>query len=115
MFSLRASRAFPRCLKRSCSGASNHPQSRTASGICAALFEDLHARAAPFSAGVLEKDGTMGNAYYDDDDAFEFMLDEIGKKRKSNDRELDMIASFIDQYMDLQQAYLEDKGLMSWD
>ena len=67
------------------------------------------------SAGVLEKDGTMGGAYYDDDDAFEFMLDEIGKKRKSNDRELDMIASFIDQYMDLQQAYLEDKGLMSWD
>ena len=43
------------------------------------------------------------------------MLDEIGKKRRSNDRELDMIASFIDQYMDLQQAYLEDKGLMSWD
>ena len=67
------------------------------------------------SAGVLEKDGTMGGAYYDDDDAFEFMLDEIGKKRRSNDRELDMIASFIDQYMDLQQAYLEDKGLMSWD
>ena len=60
-------------------------------------------------------DGTMGGAYYDDDDAFEFMLDEIGKKRRSNDRELDMIASFIDQYMDLQQAYLEDKGLMSWD
>lgn len=67
------------------------------------------------SADVLDAEGAMGDAYYDDDDAFEFMLDYIGRARKAADRELDQIASFIDQYMDLQQQYLEDNGLMSWD
>lgn len=67
------------------------------------------------SAGVLDEQGAMGDAYYDDDDAFEFMLDFIGRARKAGERELDQIASFIDQYMELQQQYLEDNGLMSWD
>ncbi len=67
------------------------------------------------SAGVLTQDGAMGDAYYDDDDAFEFMLNAIARQRSSSERELDFVAAFIDQYMDLQQQYLEDKGLMSWD
>lgn len=67
------------------------------------------------SAGILGEDGLMGNAYYDDDDAFEFILDRMAKVRKAKDREMDFLAAFIDQYLDLQQQYLESKDLMSWE
>ena len=68
-----------------------------------------------FHAGILGEDGLMGNAYYDDDDAFEFILDRIVKARKASERDTDQLAAFIDQYMDLQEQYLESKGLMSWE
>ena len=67
------------------------------------------------SAGILTDDGLMGEAYYDDDDAFEFILDHMAKARRTKDREMDHLAAFIDQYMDLQQQYLEEIGLLSWD
>ena len=67
------------------------------------------------SAGVLAEDGSMGDSYYDNDDAFEFLLDRICAERGiSGDREL-RIASFLDDYMDAQQAYMEKHGLLEWD
>ncbi len=67
------------------------------------------------SAGVLAEDGTMGDAYYDDDDAFEFLLDRICAERGiSGEREL-RIASFLDDYMDAQQAYMDEHGLLGWE
>ena len=57
----------------------------------------------------------MGDAYYDDDDAFEFLLDRICAERGiSGEREL-RIASFLDDYMDAQQAYMDQHGLLGWD
>ena len=57
----------------------------------------------------------MGDSYYDDDDAFEFLLDRICQERGiSGDREL-RIASFLDDYMDAQQSYMEKHGLLEWD
>ena len=67
------------------------------------------------SAGVLAEDGSMGDSYYDDDDAFEFLLDRICAERGiSGEREL-RIASFLDDYMDAQQSYIEKRGLLEWD
>ena len=67
------------------------------------------------SAGVIAEDGSMGDSYYDDDDAFEFLLDRICQERGiSGDREL-RIASFLDDYMDAQQSYMEKHGLREWD
>ena len=67
------------------------------------------------SAGVLAEDGSMGDAYYDDDDAFEFLLDRICAERGiSGEAEL-RLASFLDDFMDAQQDYMEQKGLLSWD
>ena len=67
------------------------------------------------SAGVIAEDGSMGDSYYDDDDAFEFLLDRICQERGiSGDREL-RIASFLDDYMDAQQSYMEKHGLLEWD
>ena len=65
-------------------------------------------------AGVIDEEGLAGDAYYDDDDAFEFLLDRLKwKGMKPKDEE--NLADFIDMYMELQQRYMEEKGLVEWD
>lgn len=64
---------------------------------------------------VINEAGEAGDAYYDDDDAFEYMLDAIVCKNKFNADTAMKVASLLDDYMDLQQAYLEAKGLVDWD
>lgn len=66
------------------------------------------------SAGVIDEEGMSGQAYYDDDDAFEFLLDALKWKGMRNKDE-EMLAAFIDEYMELQQRYMEEKGLVEWD
>ncbi len=66
-------------------------------------------------AGILNENGLMGNAYYDDDEAFEFLLDRMARERGLDEDGQGPLAAFIDQYMDLQQQFLEDNGLMAWD
>ena len=66
-------------------------------------------------AGVLTQDGLMGEAYYDDDEAFEFILEQMARARKMREDAQGPLAAFIDQYMDLQQQFLEESGLMDWD
>lgn len=66
-------------------------------------------------AGVLTADGMMGDAYYDDDDAFEFILERLARQRRMKDDAQGPLASFVDQYLDLQQAFLEECGMMAWD
>ena len=66
-------------------------------------------------AGILTADGLMGNAYYDDDDAFEFILDHMAKARRAREKDMDALAAFIDQYMELQEQYLSENGLLNWD
>lgn len=67
------------------------------------------------SAGILDKDGMMGDAYYDDDDAFEFILEHMARQRKMKEDAQGPLAAFIDQYMELQQLFLEENGMMDWD
>ena len=66
-------------------------------------------------AGILNENGLMGEAYYDDDDAFEFMLDRMARERGLGEDQQGPLAAFIDQYLDLQQQFLEDCGLMAWE
>ncbi len=66
-------------------------------------------------AGVLTAEGLMGDSYYDDDEAFEFLLERMAKKLRMKEDDQGPLASFIDQYMDLQQQFMEDSGLMGWD
>ncbi|MBQ8953737.1 MAG: hypothetical protein IJ048_06440 [Clostridia bacterium] len=66
-------------------------------------------------AGILAADGTMGEAYYDDDDAFEFILDHMARARRAKEKDMDALAAFVDQYMELQEQYLSEAGLLSWD
>lgn len=67
------------------------------------------------SAGILTEEGLMGDAYYDDDDAFEFILDHMARARRAKEKDMDALAAFVDQYMELQEQYLSESGLLSWD
>lgn len=66
-------------------------------------------------SGVLDEGGNAGTAYYDDDDAFEYMLDALVSKNKLGADAAMKVASLLDDYMDAQQAFLEEKGLVDWD
>lgn len=64
---------------------------------------------------VLNEEGQAGDNYYDDDDAFEYMLDAIVTENRYNADLALKVASLLDDYMDFQQQYLEKKGLVDWD
>lgn len=66
-------------------------------------------------SGVLDIEGLMGNAYYDDDEAFEYILTRLAKENRLSDSAQGPLASFIDQYMDLQEAFLSENGMMDWE
>lgn len=66
-------------------------------------------------SGVIGPDGGAGDSYYDDDDAFEFMLDAISRERGLSDEQEMAVAALLDDYMELQQQYLSEKGLMDWE
>ncbi len=66
-------------------------------------------------SGVIDEKGNAGDTYYDDDEAFEFMLDELVSKHKLGADAAMKVASLLDDYMDAQQAYMEEKGLVDWE
>ncbi len=66
-------------------------------------------------SGVLNENGNAGTTYYDDDDAFEYMLDTMVSKNKLGADDAMKVASLLDDYMDAQQAFLEEKGLVDWE
>ena len=65
--------------------------------------------------GVLAEDGTAGGSYYEDDDAFEYMVEALVDANTLTPDQAVKVASLIDDYMDLQQEYLESKGLVDWE
>jgi hypothetical protein len=67
------------------------------------------------NSGVLDENGNTGTTYYDDDDAFEYMLDTLVSNNKLGADAAMKVASLLDDYMDAQQAFLEEKGLVDWD
>jgi len=64
---------------------------------------------------VIDADGNAGTAYYEDDEAFEFMVETIVANNKLTPEQAVKVAALVDDYMDYQQAYLESKGLVEWD
>lgn len=85
------------------------------------LLNDLVSDAIEFDMAymhennVIDQDGNAGTAYYDDDEAFEYVLDRIATKHKMSADLAMKTASFLDDFMDGQQAYMELKGLVDWD
>ena len=61
--------------------------------------------------GVLTEDGLMGEDEYDDDDAFEALLDMLAEDPE-DDEEMDRLAQLPDSYMQAQQDFMDESGLM---
>ncbi|MBQ8555911.1 MAG: hypothetical protein IJ438_08570 [Clostridia bacterium] len=66
-------------------------------------------------SGVLDNEGNAGDEYYEDDDAFEYMVEAIVAKNKLTPEQAVKVAALVDDYMDHQQAYLESRGLVDWE
>lgn len=62
-------------------------------------------------AGVIDGEGFEGEGYYDDDEAFEFIVEEIVHTRGLDDEAAILAASVVDAYMGAQEAYLRKEGL----
>ena len=65
--------------------------------------------------GVIDEEGNAGDSYYEDDDAFEYMVETITANNRLSPEQAVKTAALIDDYMDFQQEYLESKGLVAWD
>lgn len=65
--------------------------------------------------GVLDEHGDAGDGYYDDDEAFEYILDALALQNGFDDDMAVRVGGLIDDYMELQQEYLESIGLVEWD
>ena len=61
---------------------------------------------------VIDADGLMGEGEYDDDDAFEALLDTLGENAQDDD-EMNQLAQLLDSYMAAQQDFMEESGLMA--
>ncbi len=66
-------------------------------------------------SGVLDADGNAGDSYYEDDDAFEYMVEALVAQNDLTPEQAVKVAALIDDYMDFQQSYLEHKGLVDWE
>lgn len=66
-------------------------------------------------SGVLDAEGNAGDEYYEDDDAFEYMVEYIVARNSLSPEQAVKVAALVDDYMDHQQAYLESKGLCDWE
>ncbi len=66
-------------------------------------------------AGVLDADGNAGENYYEDDEAFEYLVEALVAQNDLSPEQAVKVASLIDDYMDYQQQYLESKGLVDWE
>lgn len=64
---------------------------------------------------VLDAQGNAGENYYDDDEAFEYMLDELVVLNKYSAATAMKVASLLDDYMEFQQQYLDSKGMVDWE
>ena len=60
---------------------------------------------------VLTEDGLMGMGEYDEDDAFEAILDMLCSEEEDDDV-IDKTAQWLDAYMTAQAAFMEECGLV---
>ena len=57
----------------------------------------------------------MGDSFYDDDEAFEYISENLLKLFGGGEETAGQILALVDDYMDLQEEYLEQAGLVTWE
>lgn len=63
-------------------------------------------------SGVIDEDGNAGDSYYEEDDAFEYIVEALAAANDLDPDQAVRMAFLIDDFMDAQQAYLEYRGLV---
>ncbi len=66
-------------------------------------------------SGVLDEEGYAGEGYYEDDEAFEFIVEKLVAENDLSPEQAVKVASLVDDYMDYQQQYLESQGMVDWE
>lgn len=66
-------------------------------------------------SGAIGADNMAGDSYYDDDEAYEFIVDAIVKERGWDEEKALHLCALIDDYMDEQEAYMQSVGLLDWE
>ena len=84
------------------------PQEELESFIRRAIEADM---AYMLETDVIDEDGMMGEGEYDDDDAFEALLDVLAGDVQ-DDAQIDQLAQLLDSFMTAQQDFMEESGLM---
>ena len=64
-------------------------------------------------AGVLDDEGFSGGEWYEEDDAFEFIVDRIAQQNAFTPEQAVSAALLVNEFMDLQAAFMEKAGLAS--
>jgi len=64
------------------------------------------------SAGII-KEGEFTDAFYDDDDAYDFIIDRISNADPTLDG--DALADMLDRYFDCHDSYMSEIGLLEWE
>ena len=77
------------------------------------LIEDMIAYDLHFMrvTGVVDENGEQGENEYDDDEAFEYIYDAWLSDHPETDDENMIVASLLNEYMDLQYRFLCENGL----
>ena len=83
------------------------PQPELEAFIRRAIDEDMRYMHA---CGALDGEGLMGEGEYDEDDAFEALLDALADDPE-DDAAMDTLAQLLDSYMEAQQDFLDQSGL----
>ena len=63
-------------------------------------------------SGVLREDGSAGDEYYEEDDAFEYIVEALAAHNSFTPEQAVKAASLVDDFMDLQAEYMEYAGLV---
>lgn len=83
------------------------PQAELEDFIRRAIDADMRYMRA---AGVIDADGLMGEGEYDEDDAFEALLDDLGAGVDDEDA-MGRLAQRLDSFMNAQEDFMEASGL----
>ena len=65
-------------------------------------------------AGVLDDDGYAGDAYYEDDEAIEYIVESLAAKNALDPEQAVKLAALVDDYLDAQQMFLESQGMVEY-
>lgn len=66
-----------------------------------------------YQSGVIDEEGLGGEVYYDEDDAFEYILEHLIKVNHFDGEKALLAASFLIEFTQQQYAYMEKAGLVA--